>query len=67
MKHEIDLASHTSVADAIRAGLTTPSLIAAVLDVELVDGCLVIKPGYFANDGNFEEHYKSAASGREAA
>ncbi len=65
---QIDTRSRASLQDAIRLGVTTPELLAAVIDnAAMIDGSLVVEPGFFADDGNAEVHYEAASSGQEAA
>lgn len=63
----INPADEESLCEAIRAGITTPELLAEWMGVDLVEDCLVPRCGYYADDGNATVEYPDAESGDEAA
>ncbi len=64
----INFADSDSIIDAIKAGVTTPALLAEVIDgAELIEDCLVLDPNeWHADDGN-AEIIGDFSSGKKAA
>lgn len=64
----LDLTDLDSIAEAVRAGLTTIEQVAEYLDIELVDDCLVL-PGtpVVADDGNAPVEYDADTDPADAA
>jgi len=54
------------IASAIKLGITTPELVAAVTGCEIVDGAVVVDGAWFADDGTGEIR-TSAENGEDAA